>query len=109
MKNQYEFCVYYTSDSEAMAFNDIFDCVKACEEIALVRLDILHSNRTCRNAYGKEMDEDEFDDIDPDSDEAWFDDYDFEFELVIETDLSEEDAMSLLANSGIDVDYFNEE
>ncbi len=101
--NKYELEVYYTSDNEAIALAEIEDMVKECSQITFVSLDVIDSKRACRNAYGKEIGEYEFDDIDADSDEAWFDDYDFTFKLVIETSLSLEDAINVLVDNGVDV------
>ena len=42
------------------------------------------------------MSEEEFDKIDPDSDEAWFNDYDFILAATIRTDKSEEELDKLL-------------
>lgn len=42
--------------------------------------------RACRNAYGKEMSEKDFEAISPDDDEYWFDDYDFVFMADVESE-----------------------
>lgn len=101
--NTYNLEVYYTSDNEAIALAEIEDMVNECSLITFISLDVINSKRACRNAYGKEIAEDEFDNIDPDSDDAWFDDYDFTFKLIIETSLSVEDAIAVLINNGVDV------
>ncbi len=62
--------------------------------------EVTESERACRNAYGKEMDEDEFDDVDPDSDEAWFDDYDFIVSAVVSKNCPEDEFMQALDDTG---------
>lgn len=66
----------YSCEYEVDALSAIESEVKACN-LRIDNLQVLSSKRACRNAYGKAMTEEEFENIDPLSDEAWFDDYDF--------------------------------
>lgn len=69
----------YSCEYEADALSAIEDEVRACN-LRVDNLQVLSSTRACRNAYGKTMTVEEFENIDPLSDEAWFDDYDFVIE-----------------------------
>lgn len=85
----------YTTCTENEAIDEvILDIEKVGLEV--VSSEVVSSDRACRNAYGKEMSEEEFDEIDPDSDEAWFNDYDFILAATIRTDKSEEELDKLL-------------
>lgn len=85
----------YTTCTENEAIDEvILDIEKVGLEV--VSSEVVSSDRACRNAYGKEMSEEEFDKIDPDSDEAWFNDYDFILAATIRTDKSEEELDKLL-------------
>ena len=85
----------YTTCTENEAIDEVtLDIEKVGLEV--VSSEVILSNRACRNAYGKEMSEEEFDKIDPDSDEAWFNDYDFILAATIRTDKSEEELDKLL-------------
>lgn len=70
---------FYSCEYEADALSAIEDELKACN-LKIENLQVLDSHRACRNAYGKTLSEEEFENIDPLSDEAWFDDYDFVLE-----------------------------
>ena len=72
----------YTSDNEALAITAIKAEFEA-KDITVTSIKTISSQRACRNAYGKEMPESEFESMDPDSDEAWFNDYDFCFEVHV--------------------------
>lgn len=85
----------YTICTENEAIDEVtLDIEKVGLEV--VSSEVISSDRACRNAYGKEMSEEEFDEIDPDSDEAWFNDYDFILAVTIRTDKSEEELNKLL-------------
>lgn len=72
----------YTTDFDQAALDEIQLQV---EDLGLIisNIEIFSSDRACRNAYGKEVNEEEFDSYDIDSDEMWFDDYDY----VIQVDI----------------------
>ena len=54
------------------------------------------------------MAEEEFEALDPSSDEAWFDDYDFTMKAVLETDMSTSDLMDKLEDEGLSVSIWEE-
>ena len=80
----------YTTCTEGEAIEEILGQLKHYD-LKVIDAEVISSERACRNAYGKEMDEEDFDDIDVDSDECWFDDYDFIVQVCFETDMNEED------------------
>lgn len=55
---------------------------------------VISSRRACRNAYGKEMAEDDFDMLASDNDGAWFDDYDFTLEVEIDNGEKTDDELN---------------
>ena len=85
----------YTTCTENEAIDEVILDIKKVG-LEVVSSEVVSSDRACRNAYGKEMSEEEFDEIDPDSDEAWFNDYDFILAATIRTDKSEEELDKLL-------------
>lgn len=87
----------YTTDFEQDAIDTIETSLKK-EGLNYTVIDVIETNRACRNAYGKEMDPEEFDSLDPDSDEAWFDDYDFILQATIESDKSLDEIEESLQN-----------
>lgn len=88
----------YTTCTENEAIDEVtLDIKKVGLEV--ITSEVISSNRACRNAYGKEMSEEEFDEIDPNSDESWFDDYDFVLAITIKTDKSEEELDELLSTT----------
>lgn len=93
----------YTTDYETDAIETIKDNINETG-LKCTNIIVKEANRACRNAYGKELDPDEFDAIDPDSDEAWFDDYDFTLEATIESDLP----LSEIKNCLEDISEFTE-
>ena len=87
----------YTTDLEQDAIDKIGTSLKK-EGLDYTAIDVIEANRACRNAYGKEMDPEEFDSLDPNSDEAWFNDYDFILQATIESDESLDKIEELLQN-----------
>lgn len=100
--------VEYTGDNEPIALEEIRNGITQIKDVILLSLNVIDSTRACRNANGKEMSEEEFDAIDPSSDEAWFDDYDFTMKAVIETDMSTSDLMDKLENEGLSVSIWED-
>lgn len=99
----------YTSDNKPTALEEVADMVKTCEDIEFINIETVSSKRACRNGYGEELSEEDFEAIDPDSDEAWFDDYDFVFKMTVSTALNEKDMIEQLEKSGVNVlDNFEE-
>lgn len=96
-------CMFqYTSDSANMALEEIKLQLEAVG-CTVVNIDIYEECRACRNAYGKEMDNEDFDSIDLESDEAWFDDYDFVIEAeFFHKDISDEEVLFDLVNANVD-------
>ena len=82
--------MYYTDDNERAARDEIKCELEDAGFIIIGEPKVVDSTRACRNAYGKTLSEEEFNNIDPDSDEAWFDDYDYTFECIVEFDGDEE-------------------
>ena len=107
MKHVFNFLTAYTSDNEAMALCEVERMVKECDGIEVINIEIYDESRACRNSYGEELDEDEFDEIDSDSDEAWFDDYDFTIKFTISTSLTEEEAVSRLDKNHVYVEEYD--
>ena len=101
-------CIEYTGDNETLALDEVRNSIKRVENVVLLSLDITDSKRACRNANGKEMAEEEFEALDPSSDEAWFDDYDFTMKAVLETDMSTSDLMDKLEDEGLSVSIWEE-
>jgi len=99
--NEYTVYISYTSDNESMAQNYIHTVLLKSKLFDVIIIGVEESQRACRNAYGKEIDEEDFDNIDSDSDEAWFDDYDMVFYAKIKTSLSEEDLLAEIENLGL--------
>lgn len=100
-ENKKYVCITYTCDNEPMALDEIRNCIKRVNGSILLSLDVTESERACRNANGKELSEEEFDEIDPESDEAWFDDYDFTMKAVIETDMDMDSLLDELEKEGV--------
>lgn len=88
----------YTSDNANLAISTInADLIK--QGFSINDIYIEEKRRTLKNGYGKEVSEKEFESCDIDSDEYWFDDYDFS--IVAEVDipgLSEEEMFAKLKN-----------
>lgn len=72
----------YTGDNAAIAMDTI---QLQLEKLGFIVLDveILNEKRACRNAFGKQVSEEEFDSYGIDDDEMWFDDYDFTIQVDI--------------------------
>lgn len=96
--------ICFTSDNENMALAEIKSSVNAIDGLSVINIEVVSSDRACRNGYGKEVSEEEFEAIDPSSEEAWFDDYDFVFNATIETSLTKDETEDLLIENGISVD-----
>lgn len=76
-------CIFsYTTDIEQFALDEIKLQVEQ-SGLNIANIQIYDETRACRNASGKELLEDEFDSIDADNDDAWFDDYDYIVEARI--------------------------
>lgn len=105
------FYTQFTSDNQALAEQEVtlmFESVKCCKVISI---DLVKSSRACRNAFGKEMDDDTFDAINSTSEEAWFNDYDFVFKVNVNilVVLTDEDIHKILERAGLDLqDGFEE-
>lgn len=67
---------YYTSDNANMALEEIKrQLIKS--GFIVGNINIEDEERALKNGYGKNVSEEEFESYDVDSDEYWFDDYDF--------------------------------
>lgn len=73
--------INFTSDNENMAIEEIRTILEdAGFEVKKVK--VVNSNHARRNVYGNEMPDEDFNDLDSDSNETWFDDYDLT--LIVE-------------------------
>lgn len=95
--------ISYTSDNESTAIEEVKSILKRIEDMCLLSLKVKDSKRACRNANGKELTKQEFEAIDPDSDDAWFDDYDFTMEAEIDTLLDIDEVLARCDDEGLSV------
>ena len=93
--------ITYTSDNEPMSCAEIKSIIKRIDGVGFISLATVSSKRATRNVYGKEVDELEFDAMDPESNESWFDDYDFVFELTVSTLFDAKELLIALDVAGI--------
>lgn len=100
--------IYYTNDNEPMAIEEIKNILNRIDNVILLDFSIKEAKRACRNANGKEMDEEGFDSMDADDKEVWFDDYDFTFLAVIETPMSIDELIDICENEGLSVENTEE-
>ena len=100
--------IYYTNDNEPMAIEEIKNILNRIDNVILLDFSIKEAKRACRNANGKEMDEEGFDSMDADDEEVWFDDYDFTFLAVIETPMSIDELIDICENEGLSVENTEE-
>ena len=101
----------FTSDNEALAEKELTLMLESVRECKVISIDVVKSKRACRNVYGKEIGEDEFDSIEAESDEAWFDDYDMVFKVTIAmpVGLTDQGSYELFEQAGLNVlDGFEE-
>lgn len=96
--------LHYTNDNEAEALAEMEHEINAIEGIHVKEITVMNAERACRNAYGKEVNEEEFDAMNQESEKAWFDDYDFAMRATLETSLSEEETLSALEDAGIQIE-----
>lgn len=100
MNNKKQTAIYfeYTVDNDCLAIDYIESSLKSLG-MDVISVDIVEKERACRNAYGKELDEEEFDSIDSEEDGFWFDDYDFVLKAVIEHSCSVEELLFLVSKN----------
>ncbi len=97
---QKEVKMQYTTDLEQEAIDEVKAQLEEAGFAIIGEFTIEDPGRACRNAYGKTMDEDDFDAIDPDSDEAWFDDHDYVIRATVSKDCTEEEFKEALDKTG---------
>ena len=103
---QKEIEMQYTTDNEQEAIDEVKAQLENAGFTIEGELAVQDPGRACRNAYGKTMNEDDFDSIDPDSDEAWFDDHDYVIRATVSKDCTEEEFEKSLNEAG---GWFTEE
>ena len=104
---QKEIYVYYTGDNEPSAIDEVRTTLQNMDDIIVSSLVTIDSERACRNAYGKEMSDAQFELLNGDDD--WFDDYDFTMKAGIETDLSMQELIDACNDSGLCVSSMGNE
>ena len=95
-KNSVECMFIYTTDNAQAALDEIKLQIKNAG-LEVEDIGIHEEERIFRNAYGKEVSEEEFESYEADSDEAWFEDYDFVIKAEVSSEeLDEEEIAELL-------------
>ena len=95
----------YTNDNESLPLKEVESMLKNINGIEeILFLEVIKSRRACRNSYGKELPEEQFDVLEFDEEEAWFDDYDFTLFGQIKTSLSPKDLLTKCNNIGLSID-----
>ena len=95
----------YTNDNEPLALKEVESILKNIDGIEeILFLEVIKSRRACRNSYRKELSEEQFDVLEFDEEEAWFDDYDFTLFGQIKTSLSPKDLLTKCNNMGLSID-----
>ena len=97
--------VTFTGDNCPMAEEEIKNEMEKVIECELTSIELVNSTRACRNAYGTVLEEDKFDQIDPDSEEVWFDDYDMEFKVtvMVPKGYTDDEVLDLFDDTGLTV------
>lgn len=98
--------IYYTTDNEQDAIDEIkgFFEKNTKGKIEVLSIDVVNSSRSLKNAYGKELSEEEFEESQQEEETMWFDDQNFEIEVELQTKLTSEEINDLIYNSGFDFD-----
>ena len=96
-------CIFqYTTDYEQGALDEIKLQLEAVG-CTVLDIEIYGATRACRNAYGKSLSEEEFESIDPESDAAWFDDYDFLVKAeFFHPEIEKDEILFELVNANVD-------
>ena len=98
---EYSIYISYTSDNESEAKHYIHAVLLESSFFEVLDISLENSQRACRNAYGKEVNEEEFNSLGIDDEAVWFDDYDMVFCAKIKTSLSEEELLSEIETLGL--------